>query len=125
MLFCFLPDGSSKPKIFATSEITYWPNSLSTKDDWKSWFKTFLNFINALPGGKNALKKLDVLTAHLTVPLYKLGQEKTTYKRAIETLQKVFVKPRNEIYARHLLATAQLNIDKSTDEFVLHIDKLS
>ena len=47
------------------------------------------------------------------------------YKRAIETLQKLFVKPRNEIYARHLLATARQNIGESIDEFVLRIDKLS
>ena len=54
----------------------------------------------------NALKKLDVLIAHLTAPLYKLIQEETIYERAIEMLQKLFVKPRNKIYARHLLATA-------------------
>ena len=71
------------------------------------------------------LKKLDVLTAHLTAALYKLIQEETTYERAIETLQKLFVKPRNEIYASHLLATARQNIGESIDEFVLRIDKLS
>ena len=38
---------------------------------------------------------------------------------------KIFVKPRNEIYARHLLATARQNIGESIDEFVLRIDKLS
>ena len=43
------------------------------------------------------LKKLDVLTAHLRAPSYKLIQEEATYERAIETLQKLFVKPRNEI----------------------------
>ena len=101
------------------------PSSSSAEDDWKFWFKTFSNFINALPGGENALKKLDVLTAHLTAPLYKLIQEETTYERAIETLQKLFVKTRNEIYARHLPAIARQNIGESIDEFVLRIDKLS
>ena len=101
------------------------PGISSAEDDWKFWFKTFSNFINVLPGGENALKKLDVLTAHLTAPLYKLIQEGTTYERAIEALQKLFVKPRNEIYARHLLATARQNIGESIDEFVLCIDKLS
>ena len=101
------------------------PSSSSAEDDWKFWFKTFSNFINALPGGENALKKLDVLTAHLTAPLYKLIQEVTTYERAIEMLQKIFVKPRNEIYAKHLLATIRQNIGESIDEFILRIDKLS
>ena len=66
-----------------------------------------------------------MLTAHLTAPLYKLIQEETTYEKVIERLQKLFVKPRNEIYARHLLATARQNIGESIDEFVLRIDKLS
>ena len=69
-----------------------------------------------MPGGENALEKLDVLTAHLTASLYKLIQEETTYERSVETLQKLFVKPRNEIYARHLLATARQNIAQSIDE---------
>ena len=101
------------------------PSSSSAEDDWKFWFKTFSNFINALPGVENTLNKLDVLTAHLTAPLYKLIQEETTYERAIETLQKIFVKPRNEIYTRHLLVTARQNIGESIGEFVLRIDKLS
>ena len=40
-------------------------------------------------------------------------------------MQKLVVKPRNEIYARHLLAIARQNIGESIDEFVLSIDKLS
>ena len=78
-----------------------------------------------MPGGENAFKKLDVLTTHSTAPLYKLIQEETTYERVIETLQKLLVKPKNEIYARHLLAIARQNIGESIDEFVLRIDKLS
>ena len=75
----------------------------SAKDDQKSCFKTYLNFINALPEGEMLLK-LNL--------------------KAIETLQKLFVKPR-KIYARHLLATAQQNIGESIDEFILYNDKLS
>ena len=100
------------------------PSSSSAEDDWKFWFKTFSNFINELPGGKSAIKKLDVLTAHLTVPLYKLVLEETTYERVIERLQKLFVKPRNEIYVRHLPATTRQNIGEFIDESVLRIDKL-
>ena len=93
-------------KFFQSEKLAIDPSSSSAEDDWKFWFKMFSDFINALPGGENALKKLDMLITHLKAPLYKLIQEETTYERAIETLQKLFVKPRNEIYARHLLATA-------------------
>ena len=59
------------------------PSSSSSVDDWKFWFKTFSNFINAMPGGENALKKLDMLTAHLTAPLYKLYKKKLLTKELL------------------------------------------
>ena len=43
------------------SKLAIDPSSSSAEDDWKFWFKTFSNFINALPGGENALNKLDVV----------------------------------------------------------------
>ena len=73
------------------------------------WVKTFSNFINALPRGKNTLKKVDVLTAHFTVPFYKVKQEETITERAIQSLPKLLVKPRNEIYTKHFLRTARQN----------------
>ena len=116
--------GQANLKFLQPEKLVIDRSSSSAEDDWKFWFKTFSNFINELPGGKNAIKKLDVLTAHLTAPLYKLVLEETTYERAIERLQKLFVKPRNEIYARHLLATTRQNIGEFIDESVLRIDKL-
>ena len=101
------------------------PNAQSAEDEWKFWLKTFTNFVNAMPRGENALDRLNVLTAYLTAPIYKLIQEETTYEGAIEALEQLFVKPNNEIYARHLLATAQQNVGESIDEFVLRINKLT
>ena len=46
-------------------------------------------------------------------------------KELLGRYKNFFVKPRNEIYARHLLATVRQNIGESINEFVLRIDKLS
>ena len=54
------------------------PNAQSAEDEWKFWLKTFTNFVNAMPRGENALDRLNVLTAYLTAPIYKLIQEETT-----------------------------------------------
>ena len=61
-------------KFLQPEKLTTEPSSSSAEDDWKFWFKTFSDFINALPGSENALKKLHLLTAYLTAPLYKLIQ---------------------------------------------------
>ena len=78
-----------------------------------------------MPRGENTVDKLKVLTAHLSAPIYKLISEETTYESAIIALQNLFVKPKNEIYARHMLATAKQDAGESVDEFILRINELS
>ena len=99
------------------------PNLHFAEDEWKFWFKTFTNFVEALPRGKNTVDKLKILTAHLSAPIYKLISEETTL--VITALQNLFVKPKNEIYARHMLATAKQDTGELVDEFILRINKLS
>ena len=50
-----------------------------------------------MPQGDNAINKLNILTAYLTAPIYKLISEETTYDGAIATLRTLFVKPKHEI----------------------------
>ena len=101
------------------------PNAQAAEDDLKFRLKTFTNLVNAMLRSENALDRLHVLTAYLTAPIYKLIQKETTYEGAIEALEQLFVKPKNEIYARHLLATLQQNVGESIDEFVLRINKVT
>ena len=71
------------------------------------------------------INKLNLLTAHLTAPIYKVIAGETTYDNAVAALKRLYVKPRNEIFARHLLATAQQKDGESIDEFVLRLNGLS
>ena len=57
--------------------------------------------------GEAQINKLNVLTAHLIAPIYKVIAEETTYDNAVSALRRLYVKPRNKIFVRHLLATAQ------------------
>ena len=65
-----------------------------------------------------------VLTAHLSALVYKFINEKTTYENAITALLNLFVKLKNKIYARDMLATAKQDTGKSVDEFILRINKI-
>ena len=78
-----------------------------------------------MPRGENIVNKLKVLTGYLSAHIYKLISEETTYESARTTLQNLFVKPKNEIYARHMLATAKQDTGESVNEFILRINKLS
>ena len=98
---------NSEWKCLQPEKLAIDPNAVSAEDDWKFWYKTFTNFVAAMPQGDNAINKLNILTAYLTAPIYKLISEETTYDGAIATLQTLFVKPKHEIYARHKLATAR------------------
>ena len=67
-------------------KLTIDPNSHLAEDELKFWFKTFTNFVEALPRGENTVDKLKILTAHLSAPIYKLISEETTYESAITAL---------------------------------------
>ena len=58
--------------------------------------------------GEAQINKLNVLTAYLTAPIYKVIAEETTYDNAVAALRPLYVKPRNEIFRLALtLATTQ------------------
>ena len=115
---------NSEWKCLQSEKLAIDPNAVSAEDDWKFWYKTFTNFVAAIPQGDNAINKLNILTAYLTAPIYKLISEEITYDGAIATLRTLFGKPKHEIYSRHKLATARQNESESVDEFVLRINKL-
>ena len=116
-------------KCLQPEKISVDPNSPTAEDEWKFWLKTFINFVEAVPAGEGEapINKLNVLTAYLTAPIYKVIAEETTYDNAVAALRRLYVKPRNEIFARHLLATAQQKDEdgESIDEFVLRLNGLS
>ena len=98
---------NTERKYLPPEKLTIDSNSHLAEDEWKFWLKTFTNFVEALPRGENTVNNLKVLTAHLSAPIYKLINEEPSYESAITALQNLFVKPKNKIYARHMLATAK------------------
>ena len=92
------------------------PNSSSASKEWTHWLKTFQNFMSVLP--IEGLNKLCVLTNYVTPKIYESFAECATYDEAIQTLEALFVKPTNEIFARHLLATRCQHPGETLDEYL-------
>ena len=100
------------------------PNSPSASKEWTHCFKTTLqNFMSVLP--IEGLNKLCVLTNYVTPKIYESFAECATYDEAIQTLEALFVKPTNEIFARHLLATRCQHAGETLDEYLQALKTLS
>ena len=106
-----------KPRVFETDH-----NAPDAAKQWKYFQKTFSNFLTAV--GENA-NKLQLLVNHISPDVYLLIEECLTYEQAITTLRKLYVKPPNEVYARHLLATRVQQESESLDSFLQALKDLS
>ena len=106
-----------KPRCFETDH-----NAPDAEKQWKYFYKTFTNFLTAVQGDEN---KLQLLVNHISPDIYPLIEDCLTYDQAIATLRKIYVKPPNEVYSRHLLATRVQQEGESLDSFLQALKDLS
>ena len=99
------------------------PNSGEASKEWLHWKRTFDNFLAVLP--QDDLDKLSVLANFVSPSIFQHIEECTEYEAAVGMLQALFVKPRNEIFARHLLATRCQQPHKTLDEFLQSLKTFS
>ena len=99
------------------------PNSTSAAQEWTHWLKTFQNFLAVLPG--DDVNRLSVLTNYISPKIYGSIADCTTYEQAIAALTALYVKPSNEIFARHCSATRRQKPGENLDEFLQALKILS
>ena len=107
-----------RPKRFDTD-----PNIQNADREWLHWRQTFENFLAAI----NDLEpnKLVILANYVSPEVYGYISHCTTYEDAITTLQVMYVKPKNEVFARYLLATRRQDSAESLDQFVMELKQLA
>ena len=79
------------------------PSSTGSDKQWTYWLRTFENFISAITTQK--IDKFALLTNYVASSLYEYIADCDMYESTIAVLKKLYVKPQNEIYARHVLTT--------------------
>ena len=99
------------------------PNSSEASKEWLHWKRTFENFLTVL--SQENLNKLIVLANYVSPAIFQHIEECSDYAAAIEILQALFVKLRNEIFARHLLATRRQQPNETLDEYLQALKTLS
>ena len=100
---------------------------------WKSTdlrgigFCTFSNFVDsycAEPTISNK-DKLKCLIAHISKDVYEYLSECLTYREAIQTLERLYVKPCNIFFARHLLMSCKQQQAQSLDDYLQKLKQLA
>lgn len=102
------------------------PNSNSAAKEWTHWFRTFENFLEVIPSeDPTQLNKLGILTNYITPKVFEVISDCASYTEAVDLLKQLYIKPKNEIFARHLLATRRQQPGESLDEYLQALKTLS
>ncbi|XP_068225048.1 uncharacterized protein [Palaemon carinicauda] len=94
------------------------PDSATAAKEWTHWLRTFNNFYQAVQKTSPSADKLILLTNYVAPRVYDYLADCDTYDKAEKALTSLYVKPRNEVFARHVLATRRQGSGESLDQFL-------
>ena len=101
------------------------PNSTDAARKFKHWLMVFKAYKDAASSTDTPDTTPKALLANcLSAENYEIISECSTYSTALERLEKTFIKPPNEVIARHHLATRKQS-NESIDEYVRALATLS
>ncbi len=103
-------------KLLRPSRLDTDPGSSAAEKDWVHWVRTFKNFISVLPA--EGLNKLQVLTNYVSPRIFEYIGNCDSYDDALATLKSLYIKPTNEMFARHMLATRRQQSGETLDGFL-------
>ena len=96
-------------------------NSSFASKEWCHWFITLLDASLAEEGRTNKLK---ALVNCVSYRVFKYIADCDAYDEAITVLPNLYIKAPNEVFARHLLANAKQQLEETSHEFYLKLQKL-
>lgn len=99
------------------------PNEVNANQEWKHWIRTFENFIRLSKVEEK--EKLTVLINYLSPSVYDYISDCEEYSNAITILKKLYLKPVNEIFARHKLKIRRQEPGENIDTYVESLKCLS
>ena len=103
-------------------------NSSSASKEWCHWFLTFENYIevfDASLAGERRTNKLKALVNCVSHRVFEYIADCDLYDGAITVLRNLYKKAPNEVFIRHLLATAKQRPEETLDEFYLKLQKFA
>ena len=98
-------------------------NSPTTAKEWKYWLRTFNNIIAEC--GNGAPYNYRTIINLMTHNVFDYVEDCVDFDSFVKTLQNMYIKTPNKIFAGQLLANRRQQSDESVDEFLQHLRKLS
>ena len=92
-------------------------SSSTSSKDWLHWLRTIEKFLTVLLLPREGLDHFVVLTNYVNPRIIEYIEHCSTYDEAIGGLKSQCLKPVNEIFARHQLATRRQKIGENLFEF--------
>ena len=99
------------------------PSATGATKRWLHWLCTFNNLLQSLTPEQQA-NKFQILVNHISPNVFEFISECSTYDDAIQTLGDIYNKPKNDIFARHLLATCKQD-GRSLDQYLQALKSLA
>lgn len=100
------------------------PTCTGAEAKWKHWKQTFSNFIDKIPNVTEA-NKLPLLCNYVSAAVFLYINDAENYSDAIATLDSLYVVRRNEIFARHCLASRSQQGSETVGEYLQALKQLS
>lgn len=97
------------------------PNTGDVDKQYNHWKRTFDNFLSSLRDPD----KLSILINFVSAKIYEYIADAEDFDQAMNILKKVYIKPKNEVFARHILFTSKQNQGESLDQFLNRLKSLS
>lgn len=110
-------------RILRPERLNLCPNEESVGLKWGHWINTFQNFLSSIDTVES--DKLKILINFVSPSVYEFISECNTYEDAIEVLKTIYVKPVNEIFARHKLKTRRQEAGEDIDRYLEALKRLS
>ena len=99
------------------------PSSPTAGKQWNHWFFTFQNYLMSLNAPEE--EKFQLLANHVSFDVFELIAECGIYEKAVDLLESVYNKPKNVVYARHLLCTCRQEVGQTLDQYLQRLKQLS
>ncbi|KAL7639654.1 UNVERIFIED_CONTAM: hypothetical protein RMT77_010157 [Armadillidium vulgare] len=99
------------------------PTSPEAPRVFKHWLYVFTRFKETVEASENAY--LGILANSLSSENFEIIADCTTFVEALNTLKDAFIRPANEVVARHHLSTRKQTSSETIDEYLRALYKLS
>ena len=112
-------------KLLRPTNLDISPNDSDAPATFKYWLATFRTFLQEVEKKVEDEDKKALLIYFLSSAVYPYVEDCDTYKAALEVLKTAFIKKKNDIFARHILATRKQQSGETLEQFLQALKVLS